>query len=496
MQKILNAVEMRRDDENTIQRDGIPSQKLMECAARAALTILKTRFDTAHVLFLCGSGNNGGDGFAMARFFAADGGKATVVYLGKKDPRGLPDVDAMSAECARQYTLLPKTVTLADTLCLTGITTVVDAIFGIGLTRPIEGKIKETIDMLNQAHLPVLAVDIPSGINADNGAVMGVAISATETVAIAARKYGHVLYPGAQFCGKVTVANIGIRTGEAKGYLLERDDLSLLPPRPSRSHKGTFGRVLVVGGSPNMSGAAYLAAKAAYRTGAGLVEICCPTENRLAHQISLPEAILTAYTAQDAKERFTSRLPAASAVAIGMGLSQSETAKTLVATALTECQIPLIVDADALNLIAADPTLLALLYHRTTPTVLTPHIAEMARLTGKAIPLISGDMPHAATALSLACGATVVLKDARTVIADGDTIYINTFGNSGMATGGSGDVLAGIIASFAAQGADAVTAAKIGVLTHALAGDVAKEHTGEHGLMASDLIEGICRILS
>ena len=492
MKKILTPAEMKRDDAAAIAA-GTPSQVLMERAAQAALELLTAHFDTGKVLFCCGGGNNGGDGLAMARFFANQGGNAAVCYLGELDANGSPDITKMSTECARQYTLLPASVKVNSVPVLDGVSAIVDAIFGIGLTRPLSGRILAAVTTVNAARIPVLALDIPSGVCADTGAVLGGAIKATKTVAIAAQKYGHILFPGAQLCGEVIKVDIGIPTDSAKGLLLEREDLALLPPRPRRAHKGTFGRVLVVGGSPEMTGAAYLCAKAAYRAGAGLVEILTPKENRTVYATLLPEAVLTCYTPDNAEKMLDAALTRASAVALGMGLGQSELAALLVAKVLL-APIPVVADADALNLMGAKPRLLALLATRQQ-TVLTPHLAEMSRLTKRSVQEIASNLPHAARALSLDCGGVVVLKDAHTVIADKDQLYFNTFGNSGMATAGSGDVLAGIIAAFAAAGASVTVAATCGVLAHALAGDAALAKTGSHGLMASDIVNALCDVL-
>ena len=228
----------------------------------------------------------------------------------------------------------------------------------------------------------------------------------------------------------------------------------------------------------------------------GLVEIFAPEENRIIHQISLPEALLTCYTRETATELLEKRLTTADAVAIGMGLSTDDTAKALVATALAKCTVPLIVDADALNLIAKDNALRTLLYLRDFPTILTPHPAEAARLTAKPVPQVLGDLAGTATSFAKDCGAILVLKDARTVITDGDTLFLCEKGKSGMATGGSGDVLAGVIAALAAGKASPLQSAALGVLTHAMAGDAALAKCGSHGLMASDIIDGIPSVLS
>ncbi len=492
MLPILSAKEMQAADARTIDA-GTPSLTLMERAARATLDVLFAHLDTTHVAFLCGPGNNGGDGFAMARLFAEHAGAADVYYYGT-EASGAPDTARMSAACATQYKNCPlpvKTNTVPD---LNGVTAVVDALFGIGLSRPVEGIASEVIDAVNASGIPVLAVDIPSGVNADTGAIMGKAMRAAHTVTMAAHKYGQHLFPGATLCGTLHSADIGVRVDACAGYLLEKRDLDTLPPRPRAAHKGSFGRVLIVGGSLGMSGAAHLAAKAAYRAGAGLVEILAPEENRIIHQIALPEALLTTYDKNNLDpDTVRSAVARADAIAIGMGLSRGAHTAALIALVLESARCPIVLDADALNEIAATPVLRAALHFHDGKKILTPHLGEAARLRAMPLPEIARDLPTAATALADELHATVVLKDAHTVIADGETRYLCPFGNSGMATGGAGDVLAGVIAAFAASGDG--HAAVHGVLAHALAGDAAREKLGSHAMMASDIADALSAVL-
>ncbi len=492
MQKVLFAAQMKEADEREIRR-GTPSQILMERAAKAALSVLKREFDTARVLFLCGNGNNGGDGLAMARFLAEEGADVLVCcpLLHGDDPGR-----EMSAEAARQYRLLPQNVMRCSAPFPEGITAVVDALFGIGLSRPIEGELAKILHQIREMAVPVLAVDIPSGVCADTGRVLGTALPAKHTVSMASYKYGQLLYPGTTLCGKLTVADIGVPTDEAGGKLLQREDLSLLPARPARAHKGRFGRVLVIGGSVGMSGAAYFTAKAAYRAGAGLVEIFAPAENRIIYQTQLPEALLTLYDPRALdKSSLRQAIDRADAIAIGMGLGTEALTETLVECVLQRAKVPVLLDADALNCISCSPALFALLACCKCPRILTPHLGEASRLLSKSIPAISEDLCGAAMLLSHKANATVVLKDARTVICNSGELAVNTYGNSGMATGGSGDVLAGVIAAFLAAGTPPQLAAELGVLAHALAGDHAKEMRGSHGLMASDIIDGLSSVL-
>lgn len=284
-------------------------------------------------------------------------------------------------------------------------------------------------------------------------------------------------------------------TNEVK--ILTPADLAALPPRPRHAHKGTFGRVLIIGGSHGMAGAAHLSAKAALRAGAGLVEILAPEENRIIHQTALPEALVTSFAdAEDAARLLPEALSRASAVALGMGLGRGKAASLLTELTLATAKCPVVMDADALNAASLSPDIMATLYMRTEPTVLTPHMGEMSRLVGAPISDILLDPAKAAEALSRAAGVITVLKSAHTVISDGTALAKNTeAGNSGMATGGSGDVLAGVIAALLAAGAAPFSAACLGVLAHAMAGDDALSRCGNHGVMASDIADGLCRVL-
>ncbi len=489
---ILTAKEMQAADARTIAA-GTPSLTLMERAANAALDILFAEFDTTHVLFLTGPGNNGGDGFAMARLFAKRAGAADVYYFGK-EVDSAPDQTGMSDACAAQCKNCPLPIKTNTVPSLKGVTAIVDALFGIGLSRPVCGIVAEVIDAVNQSGIPILSVDIPSGLNADTGAVMGKAIRAAHTVSMAAHKYGQLLFPGATLCGTLHVADIGVSVTNNSGQLLEERDLDTLPPRPRAAHKGSFGRVLVIGGSIGMSGAAHLAAKAAYRAGAGLVEILAPEENRIIHQIALPEALVTTYQkdAIDA-DAVKNAIARADAIAIGMGLSRGTHTATLLALVLERARCPVVFDADALNEIAANPVLRAALHFHEGAKILTPHLGEAARLTAKQIPEVAHNLPLTTTTLSRELAATVVLKDAHTVIAKGENLFLNPFGNSGMASGGAGDVLAGVIAAFAAAGDK--DAAVHGVLAHALAGDAAYAARGSHAMMASDIADALSHVL-
>ena len=512
---ILTAAQMKACDTYTIETAGTPSQTLMERAARMAATFLLNRtdlFPTGKVLLLCGSGNNGGDGFAMARFLA-DGSlgetrEVAVVYTGRFADGDTPDESPMSPECARQYKLaveagVPILPMGALSKALTHVTAVVDAVFGIGLDRPVTGEIASLLTAVAQAELPVLAVDIPSGIHADTGKVMGIALPAAATVTMQALKAGLLLYPGADLCGEISVADLGIHLSPAEKPFASLADEALLrrvlPPRLRRSHKGTYGWVILLCGSEGMSGAAVLATKAALRSGVGIARTLTPPCNRIVLQTSIPEAIISAYDTPTQAAGYAE----GDAFVLGCGLGVSDTARETMRAVLntpsTEGSTPVVLDADGLNHLAKDPTLrnTSLLVADDKQVVITPHPTEMSRLCGKSVPNILADLPGVALDLARTRGVTVVLKDAHTVIASPDgRLFICAAGNAGMAKGGSGDVLAGIIGALLAQnryriGQDLTVAeiAAAGVYLHAKAGDLAARDLGEYGMLPSDLIE-------
>ena len=522
MYPLLTAAQMRLCDDYTINELGVPSQVLMERAARAAIEVLYSEpafemTDKTRVVLLCGSGNNGGDGFAMARFLFEEGVDARVCYAGAWQ-NGTPDTQKMSVECARQYTLWSscggKTQPALPAFLLESRpvpVVVVDALFGIGLTRKVEGTAAEWIREISLRGTPVLAIDIPSGVQADSGRVLGCALHATVTATIAEVKRGLLLYPAAEYVGKLRICDIGIsadsllKIPDARPwdgwYLTGMDDMSELLRRSQNSHKGTFGRVTVIGGSRGMCGAPYFAAKSAYRAGAGLVEVFTEEENRIPLQTLLPEAVLTLFSPDSppADEEFEMLFNRADSVVLGCGLGQSPVAYHIVEATLRLCRKPLILDADALNLIAANEHLQDLMKGRLTPTIITPHMGEAARLSGRSIADLAADPFAAAKDLALQYNAVCVLKNARTVTSNGTLCWIQSHGNSGMATGGSGDCLAGLIGALYAQTRNqSITPgypAAAGVLVHALAGDDAKARLGEHAVMASDIADSIGRVL-
>ena len=387
----------------------------------------------------------------------------------------------------------------------------IDAVFGVGLSREIEGDYRLCLEAMNSlSPIPGLrvAVDIPSGIHADTGRVMGTAFRADLTVTFGWEKQGTLLYPGREYAGNVRVEDIGFpeeamerAAGEEErkaAFTYGPEDLAGVPARRAYSNKGSFGRVLVVAGSKGMCGAAYLSALGAYRCGAGLVKILTVEENRPVLQNLLPEAILALYdpeTINRDKEGFRTFMEEqtswADVVVLGPGLGAGPCVEYLAETILTSAFVPVIIDADALNAIAAHPYLTS---YYTENIIITPHLGEMSRLTGKSIKEIQADLPSAASEYAARYGITCVLKDAATVAAgrDGD-LYINSSGCSAMAKAGSGDVLTGIIAGLIAIGTEEEQAAFLGVYIHGLAGERAGRDS--HSMLASELADALRDVL-
>ncbi len=498
MQYLLSAREMKQADKNTIEVFGVPSLVLMERAALKVIeTIKEEKLDASKTLVVCGTGNNGGDGMAVARMLFLEGREVTVWLLGS--------YEKCSEETKKQYDILkayglevreevPKEEWERETPTL-----VVDAVFGIGLSRNIEGRYREVIEFLNGMEAGKLAVDIPSGIHADSGAVMGCCFWADHTVSFAYSKLGLCLYPGAEAAGKVHVAEIGITEEsflekEPQTLAMHEEDLALLPGRRADSNKGTYGKVLVIAGSEEMAGAAYFSAKAAYLTGCGLVKIFTHEKNRVVLNEKVPEAIVVTYDGKKGKkDALVEAVNWADVIVIGPGLGTSEGAEMILKTTLQTASVPMVVDADALNLLARERELLK---RPHTDLILTPHLGEMSRLVDMPVDYVKKQLMEMAQEFAREYNVICVLKDVRTItsIPYGKT-YVNLSGNHGMATAGSGDVLSGMIGGLLAGGMRSETAAALGVYLHGLAGDAAAEKTGYYSLTAGDILEGIKEVM-
>lgn len=496
MQQIVDQEQMKELERYTIEEMGISSIVLMERAALAVVKELKAHFDLTRVLVVCGSGNNGGDGMAAARILHTQGYSVSVFLAGKRE--------AFTEESRIQWKIAENYgISQVNNLQLDEYTTIVDAVFGIGLSREVTGKYRELFEGINQSGIPVLAVDIPSGVWGNTGKVLGSAVRAAATVTFAYGKTGLYLYPGAGYAGRVLVRDIGICKYEKDAlFALEEQEYAWLPSRAADGNKGTFGKVLLAAGSKNMSGAAYFAAKAALCTGSGMVRIFTEESNRMILQQLLPEAILTTYEEGEARESIEEKLRLARAwadvEAAGPGLGNSREVhwileKLLESPHQEEVAHPLILDADGLNWLSNH---MESLKSVRRPVILTPHMGEMTRISGYTMERLKADP---LTCLKEFCNVypvTVVLKDARTLTGSKEgQYYINLTGNSGMAAAGSGDVLTGIVAGLIAQGTRVTQAAPLAVWLHGKAGDRAKEEKGERGMTASDLLDCLPKVM-
>jgi ADP-dependent NAD(P)H-hydrate dehydratase / NAD(P)H-hydrate epimerase len=493
MRPVVTAAEMRALERTTIDELGLPAAILMETAGRAVADAALRMLGGArgHVAVVCGPGNNGGDGFVAARVLR-DRGVEAVVYLVamrdavRGDARLHLEVLERAGGVVRMLATPEQLAALATRVGDASL--VIDALFGTGLARPIEGHLGDVVAMMQRAER-VLAVDIPSGLDADTGRILGAAVIAERTVTMAALKIALVSAPGFARAGEVEVADIGvpaslIAASSHRISAVEAGDVARWLPRAQPvEHKGRRGHVLVVGGSPGMRGAARLAATAALRAGAGLCTVAADGD------FDAPDPVMTRSLAAGAA---LGRLLAdRDAIVIGPGIgntpsSAARTREVLAAGA------PAVLDADALNALAGDPAAIA---GAVGPVVITPHPGEASRLLGTTVAGIEADRIAAARALAAATRAVVVLKGARTIVCDGAAgeghCSINTTGGPALATGGSGDVLAGAIGALLAQGMSAIDAARAGVHVHGAAGDALARVHGDRGVLSSDLPEAI-----
>lgn len=478
---IHTTAQVRALDAFAIGTLGVPGYTLMKRAGEAALRVLRSRWPTAHrVVIVCGGGNNGGDGYVLARFAQAAG--LTTLALAAVPPERLRGDARRAYEdfTASQGRVLPFA---AEQLAAGDV--VVDALLGTGLDSAVRPEAASAIQAINAAGRPVLALDVPSGLSSDLGLPLGCAVRADATVTFVALKTGLFLGDAPEYVGALSFDDLEIAPPDRPEFvarltrLTEAEIARALPRRARAAHKGSFGRVLIVGGGPGMPGAARLAGEAALRVGAGLVTVAAAADNLAAIAAGRPELICAAV---DAPEALDEPLERADVVAIGPGLGRSHWAARLLERVVASDK-PLIVDADGLNLIA-DGSLAV----RRDDWILTPHPGEAARLLGTSTAAVQSDRLAALERLSERCGGLVVLKGAGTLIGRrGEVPAICERGNPGMATAGMGDVLTGTIAGVLAQCGEPWVAARVGVLIHALAGDTAS-HAGERGLIASDVI--------
>ena len=493
MQLWVNAAQMKAADQYTIQKLGVPSLELMEHAAQACVQVLEDeKVDLSHVCVVCGSGNNGGDGFAIARILQNNRYSVETFCVGNPEHYTEETQEQMHRlqECGGKITYgMPQ----EDSYSV-----IIDAVFGVGLSRKVEGRYRQVIEQMNRMRGTKFAVDIPSGLSATTGCILGCAFKADYTVTFQLKKIGLELSQGRTMAGRVIVPDIGISTDS----ICEDQEIvrtagkdiyrKMLPDRPEDSNKGTYGR-LVIAGSKGMAGAAYLNAHAAYMIGAGLVRIYTSSDNREILQTLLPEAIVTTYEEYN-KEELLSLLTWADSVCISSGLGMSRLSEKILKTVIEYVKVPCLIDADGLNLLAENNNYLNQMAERRF--VITPHMKEMSRLTGTPVEELKADRIQILKDFISRYRITCVLKDSRTLIASEEKgIRMNLTGNSAMAKAGSGDVLAGVISGWMVQGKEAEDAAELGTYIHGLSGDLAKFEKGVYSVMARDLIEYISKAL-
>ncbi len=480
-QNLYTASQVRELDRQAIEEHGTPGLELMERAGTAACEVLhKIWPDAWRIVIVCGTGNNGGDGYVMARLAQHNDKKVVLLQVGDHDK-----LQSDAKTCAEMSLDAGVTHDPFSASLLEKADVIVDAMFGTGLDRDLTGEYLEIVTAINNAKAPVFSVDIPSGLNADTGHVMGTAIEAQATISFIGLKQGLLTGEGPAYSGKVYFNDLDVPDAvyEAVPVSSRRIDLpsrkKLLARRKATGHKGDYGHALIVGGEAGFAGAVRMAAEAAGRSGAGLVSLA--TREQHATQIIMSRPEIMAHGVENISD-LTGLITRVSVIAVGPGLGQGRWGQKMLAAVL-ETSLPIVVDADALNLIAQEPA-------RHDNWILTPHPGEAARLLKCSIDEIQQDRFQAVTKLQQQYGGVIILKGAGTLVASEQGVSLCNQGNPGMATGGMGDVLTGIIAGLLAQGFDLLAAAQTGVCVHAAAGDLTAEN-GQRGMLAMDLMPKI-----
>ena len=505
--KVVTSHTIREIDQRAISDFGFSGLQLMENAGTACTDVIIGMFgkeDYRRVSIVAGKGNNGGDGFVIARQLNELGWDVSVFILNERD--------SISGEAASNLDRLPPGIvfycpqpallTEDHRKKINDSDVVIDAILGTGLSNDISGVYLAAIDLINQSGRTVISLDIPSGVHGTTGRILGAAVRADVTITFTSAKLGQILYPGAEYTGKLIIREIGIPAEilqNSPGYdFLNQESMGrLLRRRDRQSHKGNFGHCLVIAGSTGKTGAAALAANSAVRAGSGLVTLAVPESLHHILEVKTTEAMTTplpdsvsGHLANSAFPAIQKLLANKSVVALGPGIGLRPGTIALVHTLIESIEQPMVIDADGLNALAEDVNLLK--RKKTSTMVLTPHPAEMARLLGTSIPDVDAIRISVAQEFATNYGVYLVLKGARTIIASPDgPAAINGSGNPGLASGGTGDVLAGIITSLVGQGYQPWNACCLGVFLHGTAADLVAEKKGEIGITASDIIEAL-----
>ena len=499
--KVVTAHTMQETDRKAIEEFGIPGLVLMENAGRGCVREIISRFGaTGRAVIFAGKGNNGGDGYVIARLLGERGWRVAVYVLAERGEIGgdaAANLDRLPPNMVHFCTADEHLPTRRDD-SITHADLLIDALLGTGLRSDVSGLYLDAIELINTSGRPVMAVDIPSGIHGTTGRVLGEAVKADHTVTFAFAKLGHILYPGAEHTGRLTVVDIGIPLQvmeNASGYDLLNTDIihPLLQRRDRAAHKGDFGHCLIVAGSVGKTGAAALAANSAVRAGSGLVTLAVAESLHSILEIKTTEAMTvplpdsgSGYLTSHAYPVIERQLAGKNAVALGPGLDRRPGTTALVRTLVESVTQPLVIDADGLNALAEDITILR--RKKSGTVILTPHPGEMARLLGTSIPDVEAIRISVAQEFARTYGIYLVLKGARTIVASpSGTAAINVSGNPGMATGGMGDVLTGILVSLLGQGYSPWDACRLGVFIHGYAADMVAADKGEIGICASDV---------
>ncbi len=496
--KIASADEMRFMDRYTIEKLGIAEEILMENAGLAAVNVLQNKTgirDKKFVIF-CGSGNNGGDGLVIARLLHSSGGRVKVFLLGDGSKyQGAAKTNlAIIAQLPVEVIKLESVAAVKKDVA--HCDAVIDAIFGTGLDRPVAGLAAEVITLVNKSKKKVLSLDIPSGVSGNTGEVMGTAVKADYTVTFGLPKIGNMFYPGCEFGGELFVNHISFPPSltESNNLKIATNNYVALPARPAEAYKGSTGDVLFIAGAANYYGAPYFAAMSFLKSGGGYARLAAPRSivpvvaRRGREVVYLPQEETAAGSiAFKNKKGLLEAAEKVDMVVIGPGLSLQEETVKLVKELAVAIKVPLLIDGDGLTAIAGNT---GILNRRKAPTILTPHMGEMARLTRMSVKEISGNKISVLRETTERLKATIVLKGAHSLIGtSGGDVYINLSGNAGMATAGSGDVLTGCIAAMYGMGLKADEAVRKGVFLHGYAGDLAAAKKGADGITARDIME-------
>ncbi len=499
---ILTSDQMRRIDSRASEKYGIPSLTLMENAAKSVYEEIKKRFDTISeksFIIFCGKGNNGGDGYETARLLLQANADVIAISIGESN-NALCDAAVIRKRFIKAGGVIIEAEAFLSTTDIPKEFIIVDAIFGTGINTDIKGIAADIIRWINNSGAPVISVDLPSGINTDTGQVMGIAVKADMTITFCLKKPAHFLLPGSELCGEIIIKNIGIPNEAVEDEhpyikLFDKKQADKIIPRYKKNeHKGSCGKLLVIGGSTTMSGAPVMASLAAMRSGCGIVKLIVPENIYLPVAAKMLEIMVnpmknTIYGtfSKDIIDEILEMTSYFDAVLIGCGMSVSEDTKEILYALIENSDIPMVIDADGINLLAKNKEILK---HKKSPVVLTPHTIEISRLAG--IPSNEVDADRIGCALKFAkeYEVTALIKGPNTITASYDgRVAVNNSGNPGMATAGSGDVLAGVIAAFAAREIEPFDAAAAAVYIHGKAGDLAAAKLSQYGLIASDIID-------